>query len=93
MNEHSFGSTYHNCHTELLWDHLDHNQIYSLSNTKLHHQIQFLTVLRHKFLSMMRGSVFRIPHIQEVYPMPYSTFCISRIETWDLCLFQCPQPG
>ena len=26
---------------------------------------------------MKRGSVFRIPHIQEVYPMPYSTFCIS----------------
>ena len=33
---------------------------------------------------MKRGSVFRIPHIQEVYPMPYSTFCISHIETWDL---------
>ena len=32
---------------------------------------------------MKRGSVFRIPHIQEVYPMPYSTFCISHIETWD----------
>ena len=31
---------------------------------------------------MKRGSVFRISHIQEVYPMPYSTFCIGHIETW-----------
>ena len=36
---------------------------------------------------MKRGSVFRVPHIQEVYPMPYSTFCISHIETWDLGSF------
>ena len=32
---------------------------------------------------MKRRSVFRIPHIQGVYPMPYRTFCISNIETWE----------
>ena len=43
-----YGSTYHNCHTALLCDPLeqhhckDHSQLYSLYNTKLHHQIQFL---------------------------------------------------
>ena len=95
-----YGSTYHNCHTELLCDPLeqhhckDHSQLYSLYNTKLHHQIQFLKRVRcHYGLSMKCGSVFRIPHIQEVYPTPYSTFCISHIETWDLGSFQYPQPG
>ena len=45
-----YGSTYHNCHTELLCDPLeqhhckDPSQLYSLYNTKLHHQIQFLRV-------------------------------------------------
>ena len=45
-----YGSTYHNCHTELLCDPLeqhhckDHSQLYSLYNTKLHHQIQFLRI-------------------------------------------------
>ena len=40
-----YGSTYHNCHTELLCDPLgqhlckDHSQLYSLYNTKLRHQI------------------------------------------------------
>ena len=73
-----YGSTYHNCHTELLCDPLgqhhckDHNQLYSLYNAKLCHQIQFLRVRCHQGLSMKRGSVFRIPHIQGVYPMPYS---------------------
>ena len=33
------------------------------------------------------------PRFQEVYPMPYSTFCISHIETWDLGSFRYPQPG
>ena len=81
-----YGSTYHSCHTELLCDPLeqhhckDHSQLYSLYNTKLRHQIQFLRVRCHQGLSMKRGSVFRIPHIQGVYPMPYSTFCISYIE-------------
>ena len=48
-----YGSTYHNCHTELLCDPLeqhhckDHSQLYSLYNTKLHHQIQFLRVRCH----------------------------------------------
>ena len=83
-----YGSTYHNCHTELLCDPLeqhhckDHSQLYSLYNTKLHYQIQFLRVCCHQGLSMKRGSVCRIPHIQGVYPMPYSTFCISHIGTW-----------
>ena len=40
-----YGSTNHNCHTELLCDHLgqchckDHSQLYSLNKTKLRHQI------------------------------------------------------
>ena len=40
-----YGSTYHNCHTELLCDPLgqhhckDHSQLYSLYNTKLRHSI------------------------------------------------------
>ena len=48
-----YGSTYHNCHTELLCDPLeqhhckDHSQLYSLYNTKLHHRIQFLRVRCH----------------------------------------------
>ena len=94
-----YGSTYHNCHTELLYDPLGqhhckgHSQLYSLYNTKLRHQIQFLRVRCHQGLSMKRGSVFRIPHIQGVYPMPYSTFCISHIETWDVGSFRYPQPG
>ena len=105
-----YGSTYHNCHTELLCDPLgqhhckdhnqlyslyntnplgqhhckDHSQLYSLYNTKLRHQIQFLGVRCHQGLSMKRGNVFRIPHIQGVYPIPYITFCISHIETWVL---------
>ena len=93
MNEHS---TYHNCHTELLCDPLeqhhckDHSQRNSLENTKLRHQIQFLRLRRHQVLSMKRGSVFHIPHIQGVYPMPYSTFCIGHIETWDLIHFDIP---
>ena len=47
-----YGSTYHNCHTELLCDPLgqhhckDHSQLYSLCNTKLRHQIQFLVVIK-----------------------------------------------
>ena len=91
-----YGCTYHNCHTELLCDPLeqhhckDHSQLYSLYSTKLHHQIQFLRVRCQQGLSMKRGSVFRIPHIQEVYPMPYSTFCISHIETWDRVHFDIP---
>ena len=28
---------------------------------------------------MKRGSVFRIPHIQEVYPMPYSSGSILKL--------------
>ena len=94
-----YGSTYHTCHTELLCDPLeqhhckDHSQLYSLYNTKLHHQIQFLRVRCHQGLSMKRGSIFRIPHIQEIYLMPYSTFCISHIKTWDLGSFRYPQPG
>ena len=82
-----YGSTYHNCHTELLCDPLGqhhckvHSQLYSLYNTKLRHHIQFLRVRCHQVLSMKRGSVFSILHIQGVYPMPYSTFCISHIET------------
>ena len=42
-----YGSTYHNCHTELLCDPLgqhhckDHSQVYSFYKTKLRHQIQF----------------------------------------------------
>ena len=71
----------------------DHSQLYSLKNTKLRHQIQFLRGRRHQVLSMERGSVFRIHHIQGVYPTPYSTFCISHIETWDLGSFRYPQPG
>ena len=72
-----YGSTYQN-YTELLCDTLgqhhckNHSQLYSLYNTKLRHQIQFLRVRCHQGLSMKRGSVFRIPHIQWVYPMPYS---------------------
>ena len=57
------------------------SQLYSSCNTKLRHQIQFLRVRRHQGLSMKRGSVFRIPQIQWDYPMPYSTFCKSHIET------------
>ena len=38
----------------------------------LRHQIQFLRVRCHQGLGMKRGSVFRIPHIEGVYPMPYS---------------------
>ena len=57
------------------------------------HQIQFLRVRCHQRFNMKRGSVFRIPHIQGVYLMPYNTFCISHIETWDLGSFQYPQPG
>ena len=93
-----YGSTYHNCHTPLcdpLGQHhyKDRSQLYSLYNTKLRHQIQFLRVRCHQGLSMKRGSFFRIPHIQGVYPMPYSTFCISHVETWDLGSFRYPQPG
>ena len=94
-----YGSTYHNCHTELLCGPLgqhhckDHSQLYSLCNTKLRQQIQFLRVRRHQVLSMKRGSVFRIPYIHWVYPMPYSSFCIRHIETWDLGSFRYPQPG
>ena len=82
MNEHSLWIHI----SQLLCDPLgqhhckDHSQLYSLCNTKLRHQIQFLRVRRHQGLSMKRGSVFRIPHIQWVYPMPYSTFCISHLE-------------
>ena len=89
MDEHSYGSTYHNCHTELLCDPLgqhhckDHSQLYSLYNTNLRHQIQFLRFRCHQGLSIKRGRVFRIPHIHGVIPIPYSTFCISHIETWD----------
>ena len=45
---------YHNCHTELHCDPLgqhhckDHSQLYSLYNTKLRHQIQFLRVRCHQ---------------------------------------------
>ena len=94
-----YGATYHNYHTELLCDPLeqhhskDHSKLYSLYNTKLRHQIQFLRVRCHQRSSMKRGSVFRIPHIQGVYPMLYSTFCINQIETWDLGSFRYPQPG
>ena len=87
MNEHSLWIHISHLYTELLCDPLgqhhckDHSQLYCLYNTKLHHQIQFLRVRCHQGLSMKRGSVFRILHIQGVYPMPYSTFCISHIET------------
>ena len=54
----------------------DHSQLYSLVQR---HQIQFLRIRCHQGLSMKRGSVFRIPHIQGVYPRSYSTFCISHI--------------
>ena len=62
-----YGSTYHNCHTELLCDLLgqhhckDHSQLYSLCNTKRRHQIQFLRVRRHQGLSMKRGSFMGPP--------------------------------
>ena len=61
MNELSYGSTYH-CRTEVLCDHLgqchckDHSQLYSLYNTKLRHQIQFLRARRHQVLNMKRGT-------------------------------------
>ena len=92
-----YGSTYHNCHTELLCDPLEqhhckgHSQLYSLYNTKLRQQIQFLRVSCHHGLNMKRESVFRILHIQGVYLLP--TFCISHIETWDLGSFRYPRPG
>ena len=49
-----YGATYHNCYTGLLCGPLgkhhckDHSQLYSLCNTKLRHQIQFLRVRRHQ---------------------------------------------
>ena len=71
----------------------DHSRLYSLYNTKLHHQIYFLTVHRHQVFSMMRGSFFHITHNQGLYLMHCSTFCISRTETWVCFVGHCGWGG
>ena len=42
----------------MLFGHADHSQLYSLYNTKLRHQIQFLRVRCHQGLSMKREKRF-----------------------------------
>ena len=66
-----------------MWD-----LIVSVPDHCLSFYFQFVADYPHRGLSMMRGSVFRIPHIQGFYVMP-----CSGIETWDMGLFRCPQPG
>ena len=59
----------------------DHSQLYSSNNTKLRHQIQFLRVRRHQVLSMKRGNVFRIPHIQGAVTTPTTSTTTTIIIT------------
>ena len=90
--------TSYNCHIELPFDYsvqyhcIDHSQLCSLHNTKIHCLIPILGVHHLQVWRMIHESAFHSPHIQRPCLMHWNIFCKVDIETLDLGSFRYPQP-